>query len=231
MASSPHYDYGLFWRAIAISLLLHAVLMLQPGFDVLSSHPAAEQSLIALLRPRPESRLQGAVAAVPVSHATHAPAAVRERPSAATPVSTPATPPLPIAVETVNNTAGSANVSNDANNAAADDVSATEISALNLAEARKSYLFAIAAEARRVKKYPPRALTAGWTGTAEIHVSVAAGGNVQAPQLQKSSGYADIDNAALSFVGVALKRTLVPEILHGRNFDFVLPVSFTINDE
>lgn len=96
---------------------------------------------------------------------------------------------------------------------------------------RKAYLFAIAAEARRVKKYPARALTAGWAGTAEIHVSVAAGGNVQPPQLGKSSGYADIDNAALLFVGIALKRTPLPESLRGRNFDFVLPVSFTLRDE
>lgn len=100
----------------------------------------------------------------------------------------------------------------------------------DLAEARKTYLFAIAAEARRIKKYPARAFAAGWTGTAEIHVTVHAGGIVQPPQLLKSSGYIDIDNAALSITGTALKRTPVPESLRERNIDFVLPVSFTIND-
>ena len=101
----------------------------------------------------------------------------------------------------------------------------------DFAEGRKSYLFAIAAEARRVKKYPPRAFAAGWTGTAEIRIAVAAGGNVQPPQLLSSSGHTDIDNAALSFVGLALKRTPVPENLRAHAFEFVLPVSFNINDE
>jgi periplasmic protein TonB len=102
---------------------------------------------------------------------------------------------------------------------------------LDFGEAKKTYLFAIAAEARRVKKYPARAFAAGWAGTAEIQIMVAAGGNAQPPQLHKSSGYADLDNAALSFVGIALKRTPVPESLRGRAFDFLLPVSFTINQE
>lgn len=124
----------------------------------------------------------------------------------------------------------SSNVSSNENAGATGELVAGDIES-DFARAQTSYLFAIAAEAGRVKKYPPRALAAGWTGTAEISVMVATGGHVLEPQLRKSSGYADIDNAALSFVGIALKRTPVPESLHSRNFDFVLPVSFTINDE
>ncbi len=101
---------------------------------------------------------------------------------------------------------------------------------LEFSEGKKSYLFAIAAEARRVRKYPPRAFAAGWQGTAEIQINVAIGGVVQPPRLHRSSGYADIDEAALAFVDIAQQRTVVPESLRNRAFDVVVPVSFTINN-
>ena len=230
MASNPHYNHGLLRRAIAISLLLHAVLLLQPGLGAKASHTSAGPALMALLRPRAEPQPRVATAPAAVSHAAHAPAMVREVSVAAPPVTGSAAATPHTTEEVAGVPVGSSNVSNHGNDAATPAAAAGNVG-LDFAEARKSYLFAIAAEARRVKKYPPRALSAGWTGTAEIRVMVAAGGNVQAPQLHKSSSYADIDNAALSFVGIALKRTPVPESLRSRNFDFVLPVSFTINDE
>ncbi len=231
MASNPHYDYGLLRRAIAISLLLHAVLLLQSGVGNLSSHSAAAPSLMALLRSRAESPSPAATVPVPASHTEHAPSVARQVSAAAASATVPAAASPQIAAEAAAVQPGSPIASNNGNRPAVGVAAATEDPALDYSEARKSYLFAIAAEARRVKKYPSRALVAGWTGTAEISVKVATGGNVQAPQLRKSSGYADIDNAALSFVGIALKRTPVPESLRGRNFDLVLPVSFSINDE
>ncbi|WP_220637028.1 energy transducer TonB [Georgfuchsia toluolica] len=231
MASNPHYDHGLLWRALAVSLLLHAVLLLQPGPGPMSSRSSTGPSLLALLRPKALPPSTPAAAKAPPAHAAPAAMLAREVPAAAAREVAVAAPPQQGMAETVAAPTGSAGTSSKAyDNSTAAAASAGD-AGLDFAEAQKSYVFALAAEARRVRKYPPRALSAGWTGTAQIRVTIKAGGNAQAPQLQKSSDYVDIDNAALSFVGIALKRTPVPENLRSRNFDFILPVSFTINDE
>ena len=226
MISSPHYDYGLLRRAIGFSLLAHALILLQPGFSKVSSQTTTAQSLFALLKPRAEAVLANTPAApkVPVRHASPQ---VRETsdPDALT---APATPVQPAALGNVGPQSTAVTGTSNTTPGTATVASNVEY---DFAESKKSYLFAIAAEARRVKKYPPRAFAAGLTGTAEIHIAVAAGGNVQPPHLQKSSGSAEIDNAALAFVGLALKRTPVPESLRSQAFEFMLPVSFRINDE
>jgi TonB family protein len=97
---------------------------------------------------------------------------------------------------------------------------------IDIGEEKKSYKLALVAEAGRVKNYPPRAVAAGWAGSLEIRIVVEAGGIVHEPLLQKSSGYADIDDAALNFVGIAVKRTPVPEHLRSRGFDLPLVIDF-----
>jgi protein TonB len=231
---------GLLWRAIAISLLLHAVLLLQPGFDTVASSPASSQSLIALLQVRAEPQLKQPPVFPPTGHLhsehtrhdTHKPTApelVREVSSAAPAASMPQSAP-----EAVNSSAIVASSANSPTHNAVDastTTAATSVGAgLDFAEGKKAYMFALAAEARRVKKYPALALAAGRTGEVVIHIEAAAGGAVQAPQLRQSSGFDDIDNAALSFVGIALKQTPLPDNLRGRAFAFDLPVSFTLKD-
>ncbi len=226
---------GLLWRAIAISLLLHLLLLLQPGFGGRSPPPAAP-SLMAMLRPSVQSPSMDKAILPIAPHVAHmprplTPKLLREN----DPIGMPMTPSAALMspIEAGLTSADiAADIASTADSAKSLDNTAGEMDAtagLDLGEAKKAYLFAIAAEARRVKKYPARAFAAGWEGTAEIQVTVAVGGNTQPPQLRKSSGYADLDNAALSFVGIALKRTPVPESLRGRAFGFLLPVSFTLS--
>jgi protein TonB len=243
LSHHPLISSGLLWRAIAISLLLHAVLLLQPGFDTEVASPASPQSLIAMLRVRGESQFPQAptlpAPALPEHKSKRldanklpAPELVQEIPSTTPAVSMlQATKATPEAVSP--STMESSSVNSSTHNAIDASTATAAITAgagLDFAEGKKAYMFALAAEARRVKKYPARALTAGRTGALVIRIEVAAGGTVQAPQLQQSSGFDDIDNAALSFVGIALKRTPLPDNLRGRAFAFDLPVSFTLKD-
>ena len=227
MASNAQYNYGLFWRAIAVSLLLHTLLLLQPGLGASSSPNVTRQMVMALLlTPADRAATQAPVVPSP-SHTTLA----RKETLAAKEdkaKSDNSIPEKPTIVAASSESRSDANATNTSTSNSSGD---EKVVALEFDESKKSYLFAIAAEARRFKKYPARAIAAGWTGTAEITIDVAAGGNVKAPMLHKSSGYEDIDNAALSLVGIALKRTPVPQSLRTRAFNMVLPVSFNIHDE
>lgn len=227
MALNPHYNHGLLWPAIAISLLLHAVLLLQPGLGTKASHTSAGPSLMALLRPRAEPPSREAVA--PTSHAAHAPALAREVSAAAAPITVPTAAAPQTATEDVAVAAGTLATPSNANDTAK-SATAPGNGGLEFAEMQKIYVFDISAELGRVSKnrYPPRAYDQGWTGSVEIGVLVATGGNLQPPRLLKPSGYADIDNAALKFVNQALKRTPVPESLRDRTFEIRLPLSFNL---
>ena len=92
-------------------------------------------------------------------------------------------------------------------------------------EAGKSYLFALAREMRQGKRMLPDAV-ARYAGTSEIRIAIASDGSVAPPQLLKSSGNPELDQAALAMVGAALQRTSVPASLLGNAFDLVLPISF-----
>lgn len=229
MASNPHCNHGLLWRAIAISLLLHAVLLLQPGLGHKASHTTAGPALMALLRPRAESSSREATAPAPGSHAAYAPALAREVSAAAAPVTVPTVATPQTAMEDVAVAAGTLATPSNANDTAK-TATAPGNGGLDFAEMQKTYVFAISAELGRVSanRYPPRAYDQGWTGSVEIGVLVATGGNLQPPRLLKPSGYADIDNAALKFVDLALKRTPVPESLRDRTFEIRLPLSFNL---
>lgn len=229
MALNPHYNYGLLLRALAASLLLHVVLILQPRTDEGMSHSSPPKLLTAILHSHAVSAFATTVPA-PVLHVPHEilPARARQMTPAAEQAAAPREQQPATEATGVATASRNTGSTNDAATLAAH---ANDEDDLNFAEGKKAYLFAIAAEARRVKKYPPRAVAAGWAGTAEIRIVVSAGGVVQPPQLYKSSDLPDLDNAALAFVGIALKRTPVPEKLRGQAFDLVVPVIFNFKDE
>jgi len=91
MVSKPHYDYGLLWRAIAISLLGHALLLLQPGFGKDALQASGAQSLIALLRPRAEVVSATAPSAMSAQQMRRSPAQMNELPAVAAPMASAAT--------------------------------------------------------------------------------------------------------------------------------------------
>ncbi|HZV55530.1 MAG TPA: TonB family protein [Rhodocyclaceae bacterium] len=90
------------------------------------------------------------------------------------------------------------------------------------------YRLALAREARRHKRYPVQAIDAGWGGTAEVRVAVRADGVAQSAALEKSSGHAVLDDAALDMLRHALTATPVPPALRGQAFAVNLPVVFEL---
>lgn len=94
------------------------------------------------------------------------------------------------------------------------------------AEGVREYRLALAVQARRYKRYPPRAMEAGIGGTAEIRISVAAAGSAAEVLLARSSGDETLDAAALDMMKRAAPRTAVPDALRDRGFAVDLPIVF-----
>jgi periplasmic protein TonB len=96
------------------------------------------------------------------------------------------------------------------------------------ADGLRSYRLALAREAKRHKRFPTRAIEAGWVGTTELRVSVSADGMAPTVRLEKSSGHDALDEAALDMLRDALPTTPVPPSLRGRAFVVNLPVVFEL---
>ena len=98
------------------------------------------------------------------------------------------------------------------------------------ADGLRRYRLGLAIQARRFKRYPPRALAAGWSGTTNIRLAVDAAGRSEA-SVARSSGYAVLDEAARTLIAQSAQRTSLPEELRGKAFSIDLPVLFNIADE
>ena len=94
------------------------------------------------------------------------------------------------------------------------------------AEGLRSFRIALASRFR--KFYPPRAIEAGWVGTTEVWVSMAADGGSLQVKVAHSSGHEALDAAALAMLRQALPSTPLPDSLRGRAFAFDLPVTFEL---
>jgi protein TonB len=222
MTSSPRDEFVFLRRAIALSLLLHGLLLLQSDMGM-ASHPPVVHPLEAVLQPRAGVSARTPPAVMPRRPEFRAPALMPSAVESGVPAVTPAVDMAETGTLTLPRQEPS-------REAVARSSRTENASGVDFAEAKKSYLFSLAAAARRAKTYPPRAVAAGWGGTVEIHV-VVAGGKALPPQLQLSSGHAELDSAALALAGTALDRTPLPESLHGSAFEFVLPISFSIDSE
>lgn len=189
MTSSGFSSTGFLWRAVVVSLLLHAFLLLQ-SLPQVHTH---EAPLIAVLRA--ETKMQHA------ETPNSAKPAPRHAKSSAVPA--PLTPSESMAAAP------------PTSNPIASDVG----------EAGKSFLFTLAREIRQGRQ-ALRGAPVRYAGTSEIRIAIASDGRADPPQLLKSSGYPELDQAALAMVGAALQRTSVPAGLLGDAFDLVLPISF-----
>lgn len=98
------------------------------------------------------------------------------------------------------------------------------------ADGLRRYRLGLAVQARRFKRYPPRALAAGWSGTTTIRLAVDAAGRSEA-SVARSSGHALLDDAARTLIAQSAERTPLPEELRGQAFVIDLPVLFDIADE
>lgn len=90
----------------------------------------------------------------------------------------------------------------------------------------REYRLGLAVQARRFKRYPPRAMADGIGGTAEVRVAMAAAAPAADVQLLRSSGDASLDAAALEMFTRAAARTALPESLRGHDFAVSLPIVF-----
>jgi protein TonB len=229
------------WRALAISLALHAWLLAN-GWPQIHPQQTAG-ALHATLRP-----LAAAPGAAPVEVTPEptqnrpqlAATRVAERAhgavSSAAILPTPAGAVTTIAFSTASPAdrspaeggGGAARVPAATANAAAGQGGAGGDGAD--ADGLRQYRLALAREARRFKRYPERALLAGIGGTAEVRVEHAAGA-VPVARLARSSGDEALDAAALSMMREAAPHAAVPELLRGRSFAVSLPVIFDASAE
>lgn len=206
-------------RAAGISLLLHFLLL----WPSLPQRPADDPlpALMATLRP------PSAAPAAPE------PARVRDaRPSSSAVPAPEAKAPEPTRVPVLATPEAAASVAATVPRAEAAPVAAAPAapkasapSSDGSAESMRQYRLALAVEARRYRRYPPRALEAGIGGTTELRIEVADGGMPEVT-LARPSGDASLDAAALEMMRKAAPRTALPEALRRRSFAVSLPIVF-----
>ena len=217
--------------ALLISVVAHAVLLVQDGFPTPSSRLA--QPLMATLRSieinadtSPKTLVPG-----PPLHAARSKPVVHKRVVVA-PFGSGEPQTQQQAVTSPGQTAPSNAVSAVSSSESGPGVNGNASPEDGLdPDGLRAYRVALASELRRFKNYPPRAVEAGWTGTAEISLSINAIGNVQTVLLTKTSGYRVLDEKALDMMRHAAPRTAIPGTLRGQPFSTKLPIAFTLDDE
>lgn len=98
------------------------------------------------------------------------------------------------------------------------------------AAALRQYRLALASEARRFRRYPESARRQGFTGTVEVRVAVDPILSVRRADLNRSSGHAQLDAAALEMLQQAVAHARLPEALSGQHFAVLMPVIFEVED-
>ncbi|TRZ65118.1 MAG: energy transducer TonB [Rhodocyclaceae bacterium] len=221
-------------RALAISLALHALLLLQtvPGASSLWSQRGPTptgNSLDATLRGTivPPMVAQTLLTNSPVPSA---PAVQRKQLPAAVAHPNDSSPGLPSGSARPSEIGAAANALPTGRDAVASGSSvamATPSGEEGVdANGLRLYRLSLAVESRRFKRYPQEALEQRWSGTAQVRVAIAASGVPQSVQLLNSSGHEVLDAVALEMVGKAALKAVVPASLRGRPFSVPLPVEF-----
>lgn len=222
-------------KALAISLALHAFLLLQenrpvkttPATDMARAHDGDAKPLAARLR---ATRLQEAASRVPPAQIV-TPAASAGQAAAATTATAPLpenvqrTPRSPPSETTDTTDTASATIEAAANgnmNAHANP----PVSILGDGNGLRQYRIDLAVAARRFRNYPTAARSAGLGGVAGIRVAVDANGQSQGTELHSSSGNALLDAAALAMLENAARTTAAPPTLRGQPFDVLIHVEF-----
>jgi len=93
-------------------------------------------------------------------------------------------------------------------------------------DALRQFRFAVSRAAH--PDYPRLAVERGWSGTAQIRVTVGTEAAVRGIRLARSSGYALLDAKAEEIIGRAARAAAIPESLRGREFVVDLPVEFNL---
>lgn len=99
------------------------------------------------------------------------------------------------------------------------------------ADGLRGYRIALAAQARRFKRYPAQALASAWEGSVEVRLDVGADGVPWPATVVRSSGHSVLDQSALAMIDAGARRARLPESLRGTAFAVVLPVHFSLDEE
>lgn len=225
--------------AVAASLLLH-LLLLWPAALPQRQEADVPGSLHATMRPVTPPVTPQAPKPAPVAVAP-APTSIREvrTPAQAVPES-PQALPVPLATTAPANplvrTVGVSPASEASGASSSSGVAAAPVPAVTpgtrlSAEGLRGYRLAVATQARRFKRYPPEAMSAGWEGSAEIRLEVGSDGLPRPALVTRGSGHEALDRAALAMIDAGAARARLPDSLRGQGFSIVLPVVFKLDEQ
>jgi len=225
-------------RALAVSLVLHAILLWQAPLPAASQY--ITQPLTAFLR-QPDQTLENRKAHTTLSSTPLSPSVVHSHSEVRTiprprldtstqSLSTISSPQHP-SITQLASVLAQDKQENNAVNMMGSPTSMTQRDIPRAgdrvdADGLRQYRLSLASMARRFKRYPPQAEERGWVGTAEIHIAVGVSGITQPPQLARSSGHPALDEAAVDMLDQAAQRTSVPRSLLGQAFVVSIPVEF-----
>ena len=228
MASQIAGIDGSFMRALAISSVLHVLLLWpSPSPPTAAGHAAARLSATLRAFDRPVEPPPAVPPREP--HPSHSPVFVPAHPPVLSRTEAASSEPVVFAPPAVG--ASPAPAPDRAAQAQAQAAAVTRPvpAAEGLdADGLRQLRLSLAREARRFKRYPARALEAGWSGTAEVRLTFADAGPMA--EVVRGSGHDVLDEAALEMLRQAIPRTSMPESLRGRIFAVSLPVVFELPD-
>jgi protein TonB len=232
-------DKRVFHYAIAVSLALHAILLLALPDLIDTARRAASippQIIARLMEPEPapapvvpveEPRREATPVKKAAKPPAEAPAAPKPAPSAKMAIEKPAprteapAPSAPVAAPPV------AAVEAQPAPAAAPPVSAPQPAPESLS--RDQYRVQLIDEARRYKRYPPLARENNWQGDVRVGIVIGANGRPSVT-LKGSSGYEVLDRQALEMFAQAARAVPVPPALRGKEFALELRAVYGLED-
>lgn len=94
--------------------------------------------------------------------------------------------------------------------------------------AKATFTENVVAELRRNHRYPKIAERRGIQGEAKVKIVLDKEGNILSVIVIESSGNDSLDQGAIATVKRSNLKQFYPTILHGRNYELTVPVSFTI---
>jgi TonB family protein len=91
-----------------------------------------------------------------------------------------------------------------------------------------SYTQDIKRKVDELKRYPKRALEAGWQGITRVRVHLAADGSVLDVAVEEKSEHSVLDEAALKMVKSLKPFPPLPDALRGKEHTIIVPIQFRI---
>ncbi len=93
---------------------------------------------------------------------------------------------------------------------------------------QNAYLAYVRQNAEKLKTYPKNAKRLSQTGVAYVHFIILADGTITQISLQKSSGFALLDDAAVKIITALAKVKPIPKELNQEKYDILLPIDYSL---